>query len=225
MLAFLAARATPGVELVADGAYARTVVLDAARGFVRVTRVPGRNALRAQVSVALAGVLMPLVARLRRTFDLDAQPGLIGAHLTKDVALRAQRARACRAALAGRVRRASRPRCAPCSASRSAWPPQRRFAGRRRAGVRRADRDAASAAVPAARRSRPQVAARGRACDRRTRLMPARARTLPRWRTPCRTERLSLDARRDLGTTLRALGRDAGHRAMDRAVRRDARAR
>jgi AraC family transcriptional regulator of adaptative response / DNA-3-methyladenine glycosylase II len=31
---------------------------------------------------------MPLVARLRRTFDLDAQPELIGAHLKKDAALR-----------------------------------------------------------------------------------------------------------------------------------------
>jgi AraC family transcriptional regulator of adaptative response / DNA-3-methyladenine glycosylase II len=88
MLAFLAARATPGVELAADGAYLRTVEQDGARGFVRVTRIPGRDALRAQVSLSLARVLMPLVARLRRTFDLDAQPELIAAHLKKDAALR-----------------------------------------------------------------------------------------------------------------------------------------
>ncbi|MCI0572704.1 MAG: helix-turn-helix domain-containing protein [Myxococcaceae bacterium] len=82
--AFLAARATPGVECVEGDAYARTVRLGAQRGWVRVSPVAGRAALRAEVSPSLAGALMPLVARLRRMFDLDARPDVLNTHLSRD---------------------------------------------------------------------------------------------------------------------------------------------
>jgi AraC family transcriptional regulator of adaptative response / DNA-3-methyladenine glycosylase II len=87
MLQFLAARAIAGVESVQGGAYLRTVQIGDRSGFVIVSRLAGRNALCAQVSVSLTAVLMPLVKRLRRMFDLDAQPHVIAEHLVHDVAL------------------------------------------------------------------------------------------------------------------------------------------
>jgi AraC family transcriptional regulator of adaptative response / DNA-3-methyladenine glycosylase II len=49
-----------------------------------VSQAPESHALRADVSLSLAGALMPLVARLRATFDLDARPDAVGAHLRRD---------------------------------------------------------------------------------------------------------------------------------------------
>ena len=88
MLAFLAARATPGVELVRDGTYARTVRIGDAAGHVVARHVPERRAVRVEVAGALARALVPLAARLRRAFDLDAHPDAIDAHLARDPALR-----------------------------------------------------------------------------------------------------------------------------------------
>ncbi|MBI5069849.1 MAG: DNA-3-methyladenine glycosylase 2 family protein [Deltaproteobacteria bacterium] len=88
LLAFLAARATEGVEEVRGGAYRRTVRLGRRAGWVEVRPLPGRPALRAQVSLSLAGALMPLAARLRALFDLDALPHLVSAHLAADPRLR-----------------------------------------------------------------------------------------------------------------------------------------
>jgi AraC family transcriptional regulator of adaptative response / DNA-3-methyladenine glycosylase II len=84
LLGFLAARATPGVEVVAGGAYHRTVRIRDARGWVVVRRDEGRDALRAEVSLSLAGALMPLGAGLRALFDLDAHPMAVAAQLGKD---------------------------------------------------------------------------------------------------------------------------------------------
>ena len=87
-LAFLAPRAVPGVEEVADGAYRRTLRCGARTGWVAVRPDARRPALRADVSLSLAGSLMPVVARLRSLFDLDAHPAVIGEHLARDRALR-----------------------------------------------------------------------------------------------------------------------------------------
>jgi AraC family transcriptional regulator, regulatory protein of adaptative response / DNA-3-methyladenine glycosylase II len=84
MLAHLAARAIPGVEAVRGATYLRTVAIGELRGWLTVTDAPARRALRATISTSLAGGLMPLVARLRRLFDLDAQPAVIAAHLARD---------------------------------------------------------------------------------------------------------------------------------------------
>jgi AraC family transcriptional regulator of adaptative response / DNA-3-methyladenine glycosylase II len=88
MLAFLKVRATEGVEEVTGSEYRRTVRIANATGVVSVTNDDRRGALRARVSLSLASVLMPLVARLRAVFDLDAQPLAISAHLSKDPLLR-----------------------------------------------------------------------------------------------------------------------------------------
>jgi AraC family transcriptional regulator, regulatory protein of adaptative response / DNA-3-methyladenine glycosylase II len=83
-LRFLAGRCTAGVEQVEGGAYRRTVRLGACSGWLEVTAAPDRPALRVAVSPSLTGALMPLVARLRGLFDLDARPDAIAARLRKD---------------------------------------------------------------------------------------------------------------------------------------------
>ena len=99
--AYLAGRATPGVEATgADrgGWYARTVSLGEASGWVivsprarpRSTRVGGSvhdHALQVELSTSLLPVLVPLLARLRRQFDLDADPRAVDAHLSNDARL------------------------------------------------------------------------------------------------------------------------------------------
>jgi AraC family transcriptional regulator of adaptative response / DNA-3-methyladenine glycosylase II len=94
MLAHLARRAIPGVELVADGAYLRTAAVGPHRGWLAVApdRTPNsaRPALRVTIAASLAGGLMAVVARLRRLFDLDAQPAAIAAHLARDPRLARQ---------------------------------------------------------------------------------------------------------------------------------------
>jgi AraC family transcriptional regulator of adaptative response / DNA-3-methyladenine glycosylase II len=90
MLRFLGARAVPGVEVVRDDVYLRTARLGAHRGWLAVRPVAGRAALRAEISLSLSGTLMPLRARLRRLFDLDAQPATIAAHLARDPMLAAR---------------------------------------------------------------------------------------------------------------------------------------
>ncbi len=88
LLGFLAPRVIPGVEEVDGGVYRRTVRVGALGGWVSVRPDPARPALRAEVSLSLSGALMPVVARLRALFDLDARPEAIDAHLALDPAMR-----------------------------------------------------------------------------------------------------------------------------------------
>jgi AraC family transcriptional regulator of adaptative response / DNA-3-methyladenine glycosylase II len=86
MLSFLRARAIPGVEVVSGDSYARTIEIDGVRGTVRVQ--PGdRNTLRAAIRFPRLSALPTIIARLRRVFDLGADPETIGAHLAEDPAL------------------------------------------------------------------------------------------------------------------------------------------
>ena len=72
MLAFLAARAIPGMELVEEGTYARVVEIDGELGSVRVSRCVGENALQAEVRFPRLSALPTIIARVRRVFDLAA---------------------------------------------------------------------------------------------------------------------------------------------------------
>jgi AraC family transcriptional regulator of adaptative response / DNA-3-methyladenine glycosylase II len=83
-LQFLAARAIPGVEAVDHGAYRRVVREGGAVGTIEVRPAVGRPALALAVSPSLVPALMPLVARVRRLFDLDARPELIARVLGRD---------------------------------------------------------------------------------------------------------------------------------------------
>jgi AraC family transcriptional regulator, regulatory protein of adaptative response / DNA-3-methyladenine glycosylase II len=82
MLRFLAARAIDGVELVANDRYCRTIAIDNALGSVEVA--PGRNCLVATIRISHVRILLTIVGRLRRLFDLDADVEAIGAHLSCD---------------------------------------------------------------------------------------------------------------------------------------------
>jgi AraC family transcriptional regulator of adaptative response / DNA-3-methyladenine glycosylase II len=87
MLSFLAARAITGMELVENGTYARVIDLDGAIGAVRVSQAQGEDALIAQVRFPKLSSLPTIIARLRRVFDLSADPQAINAHLSQDPAL------------------------------------------------------------------------------------------------------------------------------------------
>ena len=84
ILGFLAARAIPGVEQVHDGRYRRVVHLDGAVGIIELRPARDRDALVLAIEPTLVRVLMPLVARVRRMFDLDARPDVIGSVLGRD---------------------------------------------------------------------------------------------------------------------------------------------
>jgi len=84
LLAFLRARAIPGVECVDRATYQRIVHLGGHVGEISVTPASQRDALVLELSPSLLPVLMPLVARVRRMFDLDARPDLIGDVLRRD---------------------------------------------------------------------------------------------------------------------------------------------
>jgi AraC family transcriptional regulator of adaptative response / DNA-3-methyladenine glycosylase II len=89
LLAFLRARAIPGVESVDAHEYRRSVVIGEHSGWLAVSPDPKRHALRARVSLSLSNTLMAVVARLRALFDLDARPDIVTRHLGRDSRLRA----------------------------------------------------------------------------------------------------------------------------------------
>ena len=84
LLAFMAARAIPGLEQVIAGGYQRSVAIEGQRGWLEVRFDPRRPRLRARLSVSLAPVTAAVVARLRALFDLDAAPGAIAERLARD---------------------------------------------------------------------------------------------------------------------------------------------
>jgi AraC family transcriptional regulator, regulatory protein of adaptative response / DNA-3-methyladenine glycosylase II len=88
ILAFLAARALKGIEHVTDTAYARTVRLGDAKGWIMVTQSPAKRALMVEFTHSLTPVLPALLSRVKALFDLDARPDLIAKHLGKDARLR-----------------------------------------------------------------------------------------------------------------------------------------
>ncbi|MFY0534703.1 DNA-3-methyladenine glycosylase family protein [Nannocystis pusilla] len=88
LLGFLRGREVTGVEHVDDHSYARVVALGDCVGWLRVQADPARPALRVRLAPELAPQLMPIVARLRGLFDLDAHPEAIADHLRGDPVLR-----------------------------------------------------------------------------------------------------------------------------------------
>ena len=84
MLDFLARRAVPGVERVADGRYARVIELDGEVGSIEVGDTPERRALQVTVRLPRLAALPAIIARVRRLFDLSADPQSIAAALGRD---------------------------------------------------------------------------------------------------------------------------------------------
>lgn len=82
MLNFFAGRATPGVELVQDGRYLRSVVTGSGRGIIDVSECDG--ALSLSVHGIGTDSLFSIVQRARGMFDLDAAIDDIGRTLSGD---------------------------------------------------------------------------------------------------------------------------------------------
>ena len=83
MAAFLKARAIPGVEVVSSDRYARTIEINGVHGVVAV-EPSSDNALRIAVRFSQLATLPTIITRLRRVFDLSADPQAINAQLAED---------------------------------------------------------------------------------------------------------------------------------------------
>jgi AraC family transcriptional regulator, regulatory protein of adaptative response / DNA-3-methyladenine glycosylase II len=86
MASFLGARAIPGIEVVSSDRYARTIELEGAHGIVAVEPVSG-NALRVAIRFSRLSALPTIIARVRRVFDVAADPQAICTQLAKDPVL------------------------------------------------------------------------------------------------------------------------------------------
>jgi AraC family transcriptional regulator of adaptative response / DNA-3-methyladenine glycosylase II len=84
LVARLSRDAAPGVIAAVAGRYGRTVRLDGRTGAILAADIPAKSQLEVAVSLSLLPVLMPLLARLRHLFDLDAEPAVVDAHLSQN---------------------------------------------------------------------------------------------------------------------------------------------
>lgn len=82
LLTFLAARAIPSVEHVADGVYRRTIQLNGLAGRIEARHVP--DAVDVHIQFPDVRLLFLVVERVRRMFDLAADPSPIFEHLSAD---------------------------------------------------------------------------------------------------------------------------------------------
>jgi AraC family transcriptional regulator of adaptative response / DNA-3-methyladenine glycosylase II len=86
LLRFLRDHALPGVEEVTDDVYRRTVTLGEASGWITVGP-PAASALPVAIAAPLTRALVPILARVRSLFDLDADPAVLAACFAGDGAL------------------------------------------------------------------------------------------------------------------------------------------
>jgi AraC family transcriptional regulator of adaptative response / DNA-3-methyladenine glycosylase II len=90
LIGFLAARSIPNVEVVQDGVYRRTVQVCRKdkdySGFIQVSHEPSECALSVRLSESLLPVCAVVLERIKRLFDLHAEPTLIDAALA-DIAV------------------------------------------------------------------------------------------------------------------------------------------
>ena len=95
VLGFLQARATPGIESVCDGHYRRTLQIDGQSGEIDVSWIEAPGALSLEVKFPDPRALLSIVERVRRMFDVNADPAVIAAHLGERSAAGAAACRAC----------------------------------------------------------------------------------------------------------------------------------
>ncbi|MBV9766124.1 MAG: DNA-3-methyladenine glycosylase 2 [Acidobacteriaceae bacterium] len=87
MLAFLAARATPGVEEVESGIYRRSISSGGVDGYFEVSAEEKDNALLVRVQFGNPSSLFFIIERIRSLFDLNADWERIARDLKSDPAL------------------------------------------------------------------------------------------------------------------------------------------
>jgi AraC family transcriptional regulator of adaptative response / DNA-3-methyladenine glycosylase II len=88
LVAFLRSRATPGVELVEENFYQRTLESDGGAGFIDVRPDQDNACLIVRIALPNCRGLLRVVERLRRIFDLGADPLQIAGHLSRDPRLK-----------------------------------------------------------------------------------------------------------------------------------------
>lgn len=84
LLEFLAPRATPGVERVEAGCYSRNIFLRGHAGRLAVSLDGSGLALEVRISFPETKWLFLIVERVRRMFDLNAEPADMAVHLKSD---------------------------------------------------------------------------------------------------------------------------------------------
>ncbi len=90
MLAFLTARATPGIEAVEMGSYRRSIAMNGTEGHFEVSLDAAHPALSVHIQFADSRALFLIVERIRRMFDLNADWQAIAERLRTDPVLAAR---------------------------------------------------------------------------------------------------------------------------------------
>jgi AraC family transcriptional regulator of adaptative response / DNA-3-methyladenine glycosylase II len=88
LIDFLAPRAIPGVESVTPGEYSRSISMDGRPGTITVAPVADKNYLELQIQYPDPSALFRIVERVRKIFDLGADPSEVGGHLRRDAQLK-----------------------------------------------------------------------------------------------------------------------------------------
>ena len=83
LLEFLSKRLYDGVEAICDSSYLRTVSLAGCTGWIRVRPSPKRHALMVELAPELGRAIPTVLTRVRRLFDLGAEPQRIAQRLGK----------------------------------------------------------------------------------------------------------------------------------------------
>ena len=84
---YFARHAVADIEQVSKHSYQRSILVAGEAGHMTVTPIVGRDALCLRLQLPNYGELMPVVANVRRMFDLDANPTIIQEALSKDPVL------------------------------------------------------------------------------------------------------------------------------------------
>ncbi|MGH8173445.1 MAG: AlkA N-terminal domain-containing protein [Rhodanobacteraceae bacterium] len=88
LTAFLEKRVIPGVEVVDAQGYRRTFVVEGTPGWLSVAPIANDSALALSVHHDKPSALGGIVSRVRRMFDVDADPLAINAHLRRSALLK-----------------------------------------------------------------------------------------------------------------------------------------
>ena len=89
MLRYLDSRAIEGVESVDGSTYRRTIAVGGKSGVIEVSLLPASSALSLSVRFPDPRALLLIVERVRRIFDVGADPSVVAEHLGLDLRLRA----------------------------------------------------------------------------------------------------------------------------------------
>jgi len=85
---FFSRHALDGIEQVNTNCYQRNISINGKFGQIKVSPLSGRDALQLSLKLPTHEGLMPIVARVRRMFDLNANPAVISEALKTDPVLK-----------------------------------------------------------------------------------------------------------------------------------------